>query len=163
LERKQHSQLSRIVKACCNSNNANQCPGRYMQDKEKGGSKQCVWRCMHFQSRLKVYQYISGGGGMYQYIISPPTGFLLLNLENLGRGMEETRMFCLSPSNFVSENFSGTSLFCQEASANKPIQVKPALLSLFVLDWTQWGSLLVGCLKALNDRQRLFYMINDLH
>jgi hypothetical protein len=56
--------------------------------------------------------------------LSPPTGYLLLNLENLGRGAEGTHTFCFSPSNFVSENFSGTSFFCQEASANKPIQVK---------------------------------------
>jgi hypothetical protein len=48
-----------MVEAFCTSNNANQCSGRFMQDKEKGGSKQCVWRHMRFQSGSKVYQYIS--------------------------------------------------------------------------------------------------------
>jgi hypothetical protein len=53
----------------------------------------------------------------------PPTGYLLLNSANLGRGTEGTCTFRFSPSNFAS-NFFGTSLFCQELSANKPIQVK---------------------------------------
>jgi hypothetical protein len=78
--------------------------------------------------------------------ISFPTGYLLLILEHLGRGTEGTRTFCFSPSIFVSNFFSGTSSFCQETSGTKPILVKPALLSLFVLDWTQWGSLLPGCI-----------------
>jgi hypothetical protein len=69
--------------------------------------------------------------------LSPPTGYLLLNLENLGRGTKGMRMFCFSPLDFASKKLPGTSLFCHEASANQPIQVKPALLSLFVLDWTQ--------------------------
>ncbi len=123
--------------------------------KRKGGSEQRVWRRMRFQSRYKVYQYILGEE-MYQYILAPPTGYLLLNLENLGRGMEGTRTFCFSPSNFGSNFFSGISLFCQEASANKPIQVKPALLSLFVLDRTQWGSMLPGCILFDSRECRVF-------
>jgi hypothetical protein len=134
LERKRHSWLSLIVEVCCTSNNANQCPGRYMQDKEKEGSKHCIWRCMHF----KMHVFLDA---------SLPTGNLLLNSANLGRGMERTCTFHVSPSNFVSKNNFWNLLFCQEASANKPIQVKSALLSLFVLDWTQWGFLLPGCIS----------------
>jgi hypothetical protein len=118
---------------------------------------------MRFQSRSKVYQYISGGK-MYRYNLSPPESvpvhfggelyqyiylpcYLLLNSSNSGRGMEGTRMFCFSPLDFASKKLPGTSLFCLEASVNQPIQVKPALLSLFVLDWTQWGFLLPGCIS----------------
>jgi hypothetical protein len=54
------------------------------------------------------------GEKMYQYILSPPTGYLLLNLENLGRGTEGTHTFCISPSNFVTNFFSGTSLFAKK-------------------------------------------------
>ena len=38
-ERKRHSRLSRIVEACCASNGANQCPGRYMRGQKKGGNE----------------------------------------------------------------------------------------------------------------------------
>ena len=39
---------------------------------------------------------------------------------------------------------SGRSLFCQEASANQPIQVKTRPPLPVVLGWTQWGLLLLS-------------------
>ncbi len=42
---------------------------------------------------------------MYHFILSPPTGYLLLNLENLGSGTDKNRTFHFSPSNFVSDIF----------------------------------------------------------
>jgi hypothetical protein len=134
-----HSMYNDKVEACCASNNANQCPGRYMQDKDKGGSERCIWRRMHFQSGSKVYQYDWGGKctntfylppKVYQYILGEKSTstfispYWLLNLENLDRSTKGTRMFCFSPLDFASKKLPGTSLFCHEASANQPIQVK---------------------------------------
>ncbi len=116
LEHKWHSRLSWIVEACCASNDANQCPGRYMGGKKGGKAK-----------------------------LSFPTRYLLLNSLNSGRGTEGTRMFCFLSSDFASKKLPRTSIFCHEASVNQPIcQVKPTLLSLFVLDWTCGGFCYLG-------------------
>ena len=81
-----------------------------------------------------------------------PTHYLLLNSSNLGGESEGTGMFRFLPSSplqiLLAKPFLGTSLFRHEASANQTIQVKPTLLSLFVLDWTQWGFLLPGCISS---------------
>ncbi len=87
-----------MVEECCASDDANQCPGRYMG--EKGGKAK----------------------------VSFPTRYLLLNSLNLGGGNEGTCIYCFLPSPplpiLLAKPFSGKSLFCQEASANQPIQVK---------------------------------------
>ncbi len=58
-----------------------------------------------------------------------PTRYLQLNSSNSGRGTEGTHMFCFSPSNFVRTKLPRTSLFCNKASANQPIQVKSTMVS----------------------------------
>ncbi len=73
-EHKWHSRLSRIVKVCCASNDANQCPGRYMGGKKGGKEK-----------------------------LGFPTRYLLLNSLNSGRGTEGTHMFCFLPFGFCQQ------------------------------------------------------------
>jgi hypothetical protein len=101
---------------------------------------------LHQQQCQPVSWKVHGGqkrGETNKWDPSSPTCYLLLNSSNLGRSTEGTCTFCFSPLNFVSKKLPRTSLFCHKASANQPIQVKPTLLSLFVLDWTQWGFLLL--------------------
>jgi len=92
------------------------------------------------------------GGKRGEAKASSPTHYLLLNSPNLGGDNEGTGVFCFLPSSplqiLLAKPFSGTSLFRNKASVNQPIQVKPTLLSLFVLDWTQWGFLLPGCISS---------------
>ncbi len=135
-ERKQHSRLSRIVEACFASDDANQCPGRYMQGKikgkrvpKKGGAQNC---------------------------------YLLLKSSILSRGTRETRMWYLFPSNFVSKELPGTSLFCHEAFTNQPISSKTRPPLPVVLDWTQWGFLLPWCILIRIQNGRAYGQCNSL-
>ena len=64
-----------------------------------------------------------------------------------GRGAQEPILVhCGHPDFPISavKKPSGRSLFCQEASANQPIQVKTRPPLPIVLDWTQWGLLLLS-------------------
>ena len=92
------SNSSLPIEACCTSDDANQCSGRYMQGKIKGK------------------QVLEKGG--------TPFCYLLLKSLNLGRGTSGTHMCCIFPFNFVSKKIPGTSLFCHEASANQLISSK---------------------------------------
>ncbi len=87
------------VEACCASDNVNQCPGR-----------------RYTQSKIKGKRVPEKGGA--------PNPYLQLKSSILGTGTRGTCMFCCFPSNFGSEKFPGTSLFCHEASANQPISSK---------------------------------------
>ena len=90
-----------IIEACCASDDANQCPGRYMQGIING-------------------KRVPEKGGA-------PNRYLLLKSLILGRGMRGTRMCCVFPSNFVSEKFPGTSLFCHNHPRTSQYQVKSTM------------------------------------
>ena len=64
-----------------------------------------------------------------------------------GRSAKEPIMDLWDPLSFphgAGKKPSGRSLFCQEASANQPIQVKTRSPLPVVLGWTQWGLLLLS-------------------
>ena len=86
------------LEVCCTSNNANQCPGRYMQGKIKG-------------------KRVPEKGGT-------PNHYLLLKSSILGKGMRGNCTFYVFPSNFVSKKCPGTLCFCHEASVDLPISIK---------------------------------------
>ncbi len=141
LECKRHSRLSLIVivEACCTSNNANQCPGRYMWGKEKGESKWCVWRSIRFQT----HAFLDA---------SLPTGYLLLNSANLGRGTEGICTFHSSPSNFVSKNIFWDITFLPrsthyQANSSKTRSPLPVCIGLDSV-----GVLLPGCIPLIPER-----------
>ncbi len=83
-----------------------------------------------------VSRKVHGGQKRWETKTSVPTHYLLLNSSNLGRDNEGTGMCRFLPSSplqiLLAKPFSGTSLFCHEASANQTIQVKITLLSLIV-------------------------------
>ena len=64
-----------------------------------------------------------------------------------GRSAKEPIMDLWDPLSFphgAGKKPSGRSLFCQEASANQPIQVKTRPPLPVVLGWTQWWLLLLS-------------------
>ena len=122
-ERKQHSRLSPIVEACCTSDDTNQCPGRY----------------------LALMLERKGGKLRSQFL--PTLAPYLLLFALTGRSAKEPIMDLWDPLSFphsAVKKPSGRSLFCQEASANQPIQVKTRPPLPVVLGWTQWGLLLLS-------------------
>ncbi len=70
---------------------------RKVHARQREGGKQGMHK--NFHPLMTIWRQIPWEDGK-----SIPTDYLLLNLKNLGRGMEGTHTFCFSPSKFVSKN-----------------------------------------------------------